>query len=71
MIDTEPTQAKSSSILGGWKQIEGEPEGTFTTEKPIQDFTTPEYAKFAESSRASWDLIEFIKVKIQQHLKRK
>ena len=71
MKDVEPSQAKSSSILGGWKQVEGEPVGTFTTEKQPQDFTTPEFANFAEASRARWDLVEYLKVKFNQLLRKK
>jgi hypothetical protein len=63
----ETDQTKSSSILGGWVQAEGEPKGMFTTAQQPQDFTTPEFSQFAEASRARWNLIEFLKVKIQQH----
>lgn len=69
MKDREPVQAKSSSILGGWKQVDGQP-GTFTTEAQPQDFTTPEFANFAEASRARWDLVEYLKVKINQFLRK-
>jgi len=71
MKDREPSQANSSSILGGWKQVEGGSVGTFTTEKLPQNFITPEFSRHAEISRARWDLTELIKVKIQQLLKKK
>jgi len=70
MNNRERGQTRSSSIMGDWKQVEGEPAGTFTTEKQPQDFTTPDFSKYAEASRARWDLIELIKVKFQQLLKR-
>jgi len=66
MKEEETSQAKSSSILGGWVQAEGEPPGTFTTAERPQDFTSPGFSNFAESSRARWDLVSFLKVKIKQ-----
>jgi hypothetical protein len=70
MNDSERGQTHPSSTMGGWKQVEGEPAGTFTTEKQPQDFTTSDFSKHAEASRARWDLIEFLKVKFQQLLRR-
>ena len=65
------TKEVKSSIFGGWKQVEGEPEGTFTTASQSQDFTTEEFSRFAEASRARWDLAEFLKVKVRQLLHKK
>jgi hypothetical protein len=67
MTIKEADQTKFSSILGGWVQAEGEPEGVFTTAQQPQNFTTPEFSQFAQASRSRWDLVEFFKAKIQQH----
>jgi hypothetical protein len=58
--------SEGPGLFGGWKQVEGEPVGTLTTEKPTQDFTTPEFSEFAEAQRARWDLVEYLKVKFNQ-----
>ncbi|MFH1749711.1 MAG: hypothetical protein ABH837_02360 [bacterium] len=71
MREGETSQTKSSSILGGFVPVEGEPVGTFTTREQPQDFTTPEFSKFAESSRARWDLLEYLKVKFKQRKEKK
>ena len=35
-----------------------------------KDFTTPEYAEFAERSRARWDLFTYLKVVLNQRRRR-
>jgi hypothetical protein len=70
MNNGERGKAYPQSISGGWKQVEEELPGTFASEKQPQNFTTPDFSKHAEASRARWDLIAFIKVKFQQLLRR-
>jgi len=71
MVDKEPVQTGISSALGGWKQAEGRPLGTFTIGEPLQDFTTPDFSEHTEQSRVRWDFSEWAKVKIKQLLKKK
>jgi len=61
MVERKP-ENKSSSMLGGWKTVEGRP-GQYTTEKTPQSFITDDFKKFGESSRARWNLSEYIKTK--------
>lgn len=65
---SDRSSATGSSSLGGWVRKEGEIEGMYTA-TPLVESTTPDFSKFAESSRARWDLFEFIKVKLQQRFK--
>lgn len=57
------SEETSRSMFGGW--VEG-PDGFMVLAKKPQSFITEEYKKFSEGQRARWDLIEFIKVKLQQ-----
>lgn len=57
------TEGTDTSHNSGWKQVE---DGSF--QGPVMpDFTTPDFAKFAERSRASWDLGEYLKTLISQY----
>jgi hypothetical protein len=70
--DGESEGRKSSaSKKDGWKQVEGEPKGVFTTDEQSQDFTTSDFAKYAEESRARWDFGEWLKIKLQHFLHKK
>lgn len=46
----------------GWTEVE---KGVFQGPKML-DSTTPDFAEFAEQSRARWDVVEWLKVKIKQ-----
>lgn len=46
----------------GWREIE---KGVFQGPEML-DSTTPDFAEFAEQSRARWDILEWLKVKIKQ-----
>ena len=46
----------------GWTEVE---KGVFQGPKML-DSTTPDFAEFAEQSRARWDVLEWLKVKIKQ-----
>jgi len=59
MVERKP-ENKSSSILGEWRPVEGK-QDLFTTEKVPQSFVTPEFSKFAEASRARWDIRQCFK----------
>jgi len=63
--------AESLSLMGGWKRAKGEPAGMFTAGKQPRDYITPDFSKFAESSRLRWDLFAYLKVRFQQLLRKK
>jgi hypothetical protein len=48
--------------FGGWEQNPGKP-GEFRA-KIVTGPVTPDFADFAEESRARWDLVEWLKVKL-------
>lgn len=51
-----------SSLCGGWRDVG---DGLFVSDiKNVP--VTEEYKKFAEASRARWDLFEYLKVKFDQ-----
>ena len=52
------------SNFGGWEPVSGKP-GEFRG-KMVTGPVDPEFAAHAEQSRARWDLIEWLKVKIKQ-----
>jgi hypothetical protein len=70
MAEREQKQNNGPSMLGGWQQAEGEPRGTYTA-KTQQVGTTEEFSRFAEASRARWDLVEYLKVKFHHMLHKK
>jgi hypothetical protein len=55
---------KERSTFGGWEQVPGKP-GEYKA-NVVTGPVTPEFAKFAEESRARWDIVEWLKVKIKQ-----
>jgi hypothetical protein len=52
----------------GWLK---EKNGFLTTTRTTQVFTSPEFNNFSESSRARWDLQEYLKVKFSKLLQRR
>jgi len=63
--------AEKFSLMGSWKRAKGEPAGMFTAGKTAKGYTTPDFSKFAESSRSRWDLFAYLKVIFQQLLRKK
>ena len=63
--------AMAETLMGGWKRAKGKPAGMFTAGKQPKDYTTPDFSKFAESSRSRWDLFTYLKVMFQQLLRKK
>jgi hypothetical protein len=51
-------QTQPSEVFG-WHEIS--PGSGWYTARQLPDFTTPSYARFAEQSRARWDLFEYAK----------
>lgn len=57
------TEGPHTPLDSGWERM---PDGSF--QGPVMpDSTTPDFAKFAERSRARWDLGEYIKTLISQY----
>ena len=52
---------KSGSLLGGWH---AEGKGLFTVPGYKPPLVTQEFTDFAEQSRASWDVVEWIKTTV-------
>lgn len=57
--------------LQGDLEIKPTADNTRVGNFPCKDFTTPEYAAFAERSRARWDLFTYIKVLLKQRRERR
>lgn len=68
VLEEKATPEGVSGISGGW--VKTEEPGVYTTAKPYRDFTTPEYAAFAERSRARWDLVTYLGVCLKQRIRR-
>lgn len=56
-------------MFGGWEPVPGK-SGEYRA-KVVEVPVTPQFAQFSEQSRASWDVVEWLKVKIKQSLNRK
>lgn len=65
---SDRSSATGPSQLDGWVRKEGEIDGMYIA-APLVDSATPDFSKFEKSSRARWDFLEFIKVKLQQLFK--
>jgi hypothetical protein len=59
-----------SSMFGGWVLEHPDAQGMVSPRKQSVNSTMPEFSKFAGSMRARWDLMEYIKVKLQQHFRK-
>ena len=51
------------NVFGGWEPVAGKP-GEYKA-KMVTVSVTPEFTKFAEESRARWDVVEWLKIKIK------
>jgi hypothetical protein len=56
--------SRERSNFGGWEPVLGRP-GEYRG-KMVTGPVDPEFAEHAEQSRARWDLVEWLKVKIRQ-----
>ena len=60
---------KERNVFGGWEPVSGKP-GEYRA-KPVGVPVTPEFIDFSKQSRARWDVVEWLKVKIKQFSDRK